>query len=546
MSDNLSVVETLSGVSLNNVNIQDNPNVKLDYTFIDRSNYEFEDYAEFYFGQRIFENQKAIIGALTNTGATEVDVYQPRQTGKTSSVAISCALLMDKYGSEWNKYNPEPYRIGIFGPKLAQSQLDVQRLKSWGNFNPNGRKLINWGKSSSERITWWNGSEVHAMSASEQTESEGYTYNVVITEESQKISDHVVSQVILPMLGATGGKLVKIGTVRATRNHFWRSCTQNPRSIKVAHHWLSCGILLRNGFKQHNGRMISDFMLSKMPWILKEKYLKAGIFPNLPEFMYYGDMEYNDFLTQYELEWLEQFGLFLNQSELNNYFSGTHKFEKKQSSYRDELYAGVDFATGVNQDDTSVSVFKKDGNVKRKVFGCSWGDLPLPDQKRELVNLFGRGGRFRCKCILGDVGGNGEAIITELNSEGMPIYGVHFGSTDKEVRMVSKNMKTSMFDDFKQGLQNNKILHYTVDDTDEQEIYMEHKKTRREWESLEVEVRTDTVNKKIQAIESEHDDIPSSDILGCRAFNVSPDIKGKQQVMLHRIPHAVSQGSPYK
>ena len=318
----------------------------------------------------------------------------PRQTGKTTSVALSCAMNMDNYGAAWNKTHPEPYRIGIFGPKLAQAQIDIQRLKSWCKFSPQGRKLIDWGKTSSQKVVWHNGSEVHALSASEQTESEGYTYNKVILEEAQKISDHVVSQTILPMLGSTSGQLVKIGTVRATRNHFWRSCNRNPMSIKVAHHWLSCGILLRDGFYTYKGNRISKFILSQMDWMMKEQYLRSGMFPNTPEYMFYGDMEHNDFQTQYELKWLEHYGLYLNGRELDSYFDGDFPFQDRQGSFKDELYAGIDFATGVGQDDTSISVFKKEGNLKKKIFGCTWGDLPLPDQKREIINMFGRNGRF--------------------------------------------------------------------------------------------------------------------------------------------------------
>jgi hypothetical protein len=505
-------------------------------------------FSEFYFGQTLYENQVDIINAITSTGTQEVDIVQPRQCGKTSSVAVASAKLCETEGAEWNKTNPEPYRIGVFGPKLAQAQIDLTRIKFWASHNKEGKTLIDWANSTNSVIKWHNGCEVHAISASEQTETEGLTYNVAIIEEAQKVSDHAVSQVITPMVGATAGKIVKIGTVRAIRNHFWRSCNKNPRTIKVAHHWMLCGLLLRRGgFKEHNGNKFSNYILDRMPWMLKEKYMLSGYFPNDPDYMYYGDMEYNDFLTQYELKWLEQYGIFLSRDEIDKMFIGFHPIEYSQITAQDELYAGIDFATGDGQDDTSLSVYKKIGNLKRKIYGTTWGELPIPDQKRELVNMFGPHGRFHCKAILGDVGGNGQAVIEDLRAEvGMPIFGVHFQSTDKDIKTVSMNMKTSMFNDFKKDIQNGLVQHYGINADTPKEMQMQYHKDRREWETLESETRDDTVNKKIQATESEHDDIPCSDILAVRAMRLSGRIIGQQQVLLHKIPYAIVQSTVYR
>jgi len=520
-----------------------------DTLFLDTSVYHDDnDFSEYYFRQTLYENQKDIVKAIVGTGTQEVDIVEPRQVGKTSSIAVACAKLAETVGDIWNKINPEPYRIGIFGPKLGQAQVDLQRIKFWSSHNLEGRSLINWKKTTNSLITWRNGVEVHSVSASEHAEAESLTFNTIIIEEAQKVSDHAVSQVITPMIGATGGKVVKIGTVRAIRNHFWRSCNKNPRTYKIAHHWLTCGLLLRRGgWKEYGGNRIPNYILDRMPWILKEKYMLSGFFPNTPEFMYYGDMEYNDFLTQYELEWLEQSGLFLSKDELEKMFIGYHPVEYSQISANDELFVGIDFATGDGQDDTSVSVFKKIGNLKRKVYSCTWGELPIPDQKRELVNLFGSNGRFHPKTILGDVGGNGQAIIEDLRAEyAIPIFGVHFGATDRDIKTCSMNMKTSMFNDYKRELQNGLIQHYGIDANTPKEMQMQYQKVRREWEALEIEIREDTVNKKIQSPESDHDDIPCSDVLALRAMKLSSKIMGSQQVLLHRIPYAIVQSNVFR
>jgi hypothetical protein len=504
-------------------------------------------FSEFYFGQTLYKNQIDIVKAITAPGVQEVDIVEPRQVGKTSSVVVACSEDCEKVGAEWNKENPEPYRIGIFGPKLGQAQIDLGRLKFWAKNNKEGRSLINWRDTTNSKISWHNGSEIHAVSASDQTETEGFTFNKIIIEEAQKISDHAVSQVILPMLGSTYGKVVKIGTVRATKNHYWRSFHKNPRTIKVAHHWSICGLLGRKGgYKEYKGFRVPNLILDRMPWLQKEKYLLNGDFPNLSEWMYYGDMEYEDFLTQYELEWLETEGSFFTKDEVDRMFLGDHPYEDRQAGTQYDYHAGIDFATGDNQDDTSVSVYKKIGNLKRKVYGCTWGDLPLPDQKRELVNLFGPNGRFHCKSIFGDVGGNGQAIIEDLRAEyAMPIFGVSFGATDKDVKTVSMNMKTSMYSDFKKDNQNGFLQHYCINANTTKEVQSQYRKDKREWEALEVQIKEGTVNKKIGAPDSDRDDVCSSDILAVRACKMGSRVVGAQQVLLHKIPWAIVRADQF-
>jgi hypothetical protein len=108
------------------------------------------------------------------------------------------------------------------------------------------------------------------------------------------------------------------------------------------------------------------------------------------------------------------------------------------------------------------------------------------------------------------------------------------------------NMKTSMFNDFKRELQNSLIQHYGIEAGTSKEMQMQYQKDRREWEALEIEIREDTVNKKIQSPDSDHDDIPCSDVLGLRAMKLSSKIMGSQQVLLHRIPYAIVQSAVFR
>lgn len=497
-------------------------------------------FTNYYFNQVLCSNQIDIVGALTSQERTSITV-EPRQVGKTSSVAVSAAINCETEGVEWNKHNAEPYRIGIFAPKASQAQLDTERLKAWARCTKQGRALINWELTTTDRIVWHNGCEIRTYSASEQAENDGKTLNRIILEEGQKISDFVVSQAILPMGGATGAKIAKIGTVRPIRNHFFNSWHNDKKALRTWHHWLICDNLLRGGYVEVNGRKISRYVLDMMPLAQKETYVRAGIFPNTPEFYYPGEMELNDFLTQYELRWLEQFGLFLDSREKAILLSGTLPHQQKQGGMEEELYVGIDFATGVGADETAVAVWRRMGPILCKVWGCTFPDMPSPDQKRELINLFSKRGPFHSvKLILGDFGGNGAAIIPEIAAEAnLPAQTINFGASDKLIIGASMNMKTSMFMDFKRQLQMGWLRYPTLAVGVPMELQMDYQKGVRQWSALEQEIIGFGINRRIQAPESDHDDVCCADVLAVRAAKMGPMLFGQRRPTLGNLPYFI-------
>jgi len=501
-------------------------------------------FTQYYFNQLLCSNQIDIVGALTSQARTSITV-EPRQVGKTSSVAVASAINCETEGVEWNKHNAEPYRIGIFAPKASQAQLDTERLKAWARCTKQGRALINWEQTTTDRIVWHNGCEIRTYSASEQAENDGKTLNRIILEEGQKISDFVVSQAILPMGGATGAKIAKIGTVRPIRNHFFNTWHNDKKAMRTWHHWLICDNLLRGGYKEffsHGvNRKISQYVLDMMPLAQKETYVRAGIFPNTPDYYYPGEMELNDFLTQYELRWLEQFGLFLDSREKAILLSGNVPHQQKQMSMEEELYVGIDFATGVGADETAVAVWKRMGPILVKAWGCTFPDMPSPDQKRELINLFSKRGPFHSvKLILGDFGGNGAAIIPEIAAEAnLPAQTINFGASDKLIVGASMNMKTSMFMDFKRQLQMGWLRYPTISSLTPMELTMDYQKGVRQWSALEQEIIGVGINRRIQAPESDHDDVCCADVLAVRAAKMGPSVFGQRRANMGTMPYFI-------
>ena len=496
-------------------------------------------FTNYYFAQTLCSNQIDIVGALTSQERTTITV-EPRQVGKTASVAVACAINCETEGAAWNKDHAEPYRIGIFAPKAAQAQLDTERIKAWARCTKQGRALINWELTTNERLVWHNGCEIRIYSASEQAENDGKTLNRIILEEGQKISDIVVSQSIMPMGGATGARISKIGTVRPIRNHFFNTWHNDRKALKTWHHWLICDNLLRGGYVEYGGRKISKYVLDMMPLAQKETYIRAGIFPNNSDFYYpSNDMELNDFLTQYELRWLEQFGLFLDGREKSILLSGTMPHQHHVLNMQEEFFAGIDFATGTGADETAVSVWKRVGPILVKVWGCTFSDMPAPDQKRELMNLFSAQGPFRgVKLILGDFGGNGSAIIPDMVTEGnLPAQTINFGASDKLIIGAHMNMKTSMFMDFKRQLQMGWLRYPALVDGTPIELVMDYQKGVRQWSALEQEIIGFGINRRIQAPESDHDDVCCADVLAVRAAKMGASAFGQKRSSIGRMPY---------
>ena len=149
------------------------------------------------------------------------------------------------------------------------------------------------------------------------------TFDIAILDEAQKISNYTTSERILPMLGGTNGKIIKIGTPKS-RNHFYDS-VEGKNAIDttiIRSPWWQCDQLSANGFimlpdhtdpEHKRKRKYSTYVLSLMP-----KRLKLEYFPLNPEiYEQDGEMSVVDFQTQYILVHL---GIFFTKIININYF----------------------------------------------------------------------------------------------------------------------------------------------------------------------------------------------------------------------------------
>ena len=113
-------------------------------------------------------------------------------SGKTESVASICGYLCDNY--------PQ-MRVGVFTPRLQQAETDIGRTSLFYQMNENllNNQIVSLNK---DKVELSNKSYAMAVSASDQSNIEGYTFDVIILDEAQKVSNYTWSERITPMGGA--------------------------------------------------------------------------------------------------------------------------------------------------------------------------------------------------------------------------------------------------------------------------------------------------------------------------------------------------------
>ena len=437
-------------------------------------------------------------------------------SGKTESISSFCGYLIDNYPM---------MRVGIFTPRLQQAEVSIGRLSTFFQMNEDrlNNKIV---KITKDIVELDNGSYVTAVSASDQSNIEGLTFDVIVLDEAQKVSDYTFSERILPMGGGTNAKIVQVGTPK-TRNHFYdaiegkakdkwtvvkRDWTQTPQN------WLLEAIYLPDP-KTGKERPYSRFIVeTAMPKILKEQ-----MFPNNPEVWTEGNLSVEDFKTQYMLEFIDGAGKFITSDDVKILTSGEYSW-LDHGIIGEHYVAGIDFAgSNPDGDSTQITVLRitRDG-IKQKVFAKEFNDASYPEQMYYISNLFGGyRPRFECKKIFADYTGCGAAVVQTLQEEfGLKnIEGIIFNARDKYTNS-GMNLKNAMYGKWRQEFDNKKFQYPTkerfceskADGAGAENLNYYHRMVG-EWADLEQTTTGYSVNKKIEASSGSHDDVCDADVL---------------------------------
>lgn len=173
-----------------------------------------------------------------------------RQSGKTETISSTVAaiglvipILAKKYPKSWHlnmtdtQGNYRGYRfgikIGIYAPKQAQSEILFNRMK--GVLNTDTAKQVMKELNITSDVNNGNthkfstGTRILCETASEQSKIEGETHHLLVAEEAQDIGDQKMKKSLHPMVAATLGTIVKIGTSTARKCDFYDAIKHNER-----------------------------------------------------------------------------------------------------------------------------------------------------------------------------------------------------------------------------------------------------------------------------------------------------------------------------
>lgn len=164
-----------------------------------------------------------------------------RQAGKSEALASLAVALCVFLPSLARVYTDDPrlgpfirgLYVGIFAPKLPQAAIIQGRVRQRANL-PSSAEINSDPEintyvtvSRGEMVAWSNGSFVRARTANEHANVEGDTYHIIFIDEAQLVSQLKVQKELSPMLAATGGSMVKIGTASYHKGGFHDSIRHN-------------------------------------------------------------------------------------------------------------------------------------------------------------------------------------------------------------------------------------------------------------------------------------------------------------------------------
>lgn len=200
---------------------------------------------ELYDYQRIFL-RRVVLSMLGHDGANITGLWS-RQSGKSEAISSGAGGLCVILPALAKNFPQDPrlqqYHegvwVGIFAPRLAQSGIIYERVRNRAEKDEQAQLYrdpdlnITLTQARGDQVAWSNGSFVSSQTASDQTNVEGRTYHLIILDEAQLIGRAKVNKEIRPMLAATMGTCVQIGTVSEHKGGFHDTITHNIEHEKA-------------------------------------------------------------------------------------------------------------------------------------------------------------------------------------------------------------------------------------------------------------------------------------------------------------------------
>jgi hypothetical protein len=392
-------------------------------------------------GIELFSNQIEEVEKVFGS-EEQINVLACRGAGKTHGIAYAILAYCILYPG---------LRVIFAAPKEKQAgRILKEMVAALKSKRCKVAATVDWQHSSELRMVFFNGSTCIALSAQERANIEGEHGHILVVDEAHMVPSYSMTNKLTPMVGMLGlYKIIKIGVSVGKNSHFYDSCALNPQgTLKCP--WNKAEIWLREPKPLfYKGKQISRALLKRMPVPVKKKY-----FPDRPDFWKPSGEEVStlDWLTQYELEWVDDILNFLDGDQQKALADGAHDLMIK--GYPNEFYcAGLDTAQGSSvgadgTDETVLSIWKKTKDGKfLKVASFIWIGDPIGQMEEIYEIIKPKTGLFPCRMTMVDYSNIGVPIVQLFRKKyKFPIIGKTFGSGEPKSKLNWKNALFNYFE----------------------------------------------------------------------------------------------------
>lgn len=354
-----------------------------------------------------------IYSVITFSGDVKTMLFS-RQSGKSETIAFvidTLCVILPALGNiipDLEQFKTG-FRVGLFAPQSDQVTTTYSRALTRLN-SANAEMVledpdIDTYLESNVRLKLSNGSYLAGQVASKQSKIESKTYDFVIVEEAQDVDDLIVSKSIEPMLSATGGTLVKVGTTGMFKNHFYYEIQHNrqlDRKIKDPR--------IRNHFEFNYKDIIID---RRKQFKIDGKRFHLNYEADVMRKKERWGEESQAFKLAYALIWDLESGMLLTDKEYNRIINKKLGFQ--MPGLRDRVVAGIDIGKSPAETVLTIArVFEEQDSEKPYKQILAWvalGGLDYEAQHHAIMDCIVE---FNVTTLYADYTGVGKAVVDRL------------------------------------------------------------------------------------------------------------------------------------
>lgn len=354
-----------------------------------------------------------IYSVITFSGDVKTMLFS-RQSGKSETIAFvidTLCVILPALGNiipDLEQFKTG-FRVGLFAPQSDQVTTTYSRALTRLN-SANAEMVledpdIDTYLESNVRLKLSNGSYLAGQVASKQSKIESKTYDFVIVEEAQDVDDLIVSKSIEPMLSATGGTLVKVGTTGMFKNHFYYEIQHNrqlDRKVKDPR--------IRSHFEFNYKDIIID---RRKQFKIDGKRFHLNYEADVMRKKERWGEDSQAFKLAYALIWDLESGMLLTDKEYNRIINKKLGFQ--MPGLRDRVVAGIDIGKSPAETVLTIArVFEEQDSEKPYKQILAWvalGGLDYEAQHHAIMDCIVE---FNVTTLYADYTGVGKAVVDRL------------------------------------------------------------------------------------------------------------------------------------